>query len=83
MKTIQYSIEDTYQGLYQELRWHLGKARKEKSKLPKSYDGELTYARYGLFRYVNGRCATREPYKNLNRRARISRACPGASFQTL
>jgi len=65
LKTIQYSIEDTYQGLYQELRDHLGKAHKEKSKLPKSYDGEMTYARYGLFRYVQDSAATREPYKNL------------------
>jgi superfamily II DNA or RNA helicase/nicotinamide mononucleotide adenylyltransferase len=65
LKTIQYSIEDTYQGLYQELRGYLGKAHKEKSKLPKSYDGEMTYARYGLFRYVKDSAATREPYKNL------------------
>ena len=65
LKTVEYSIEDTYQGLYQELLSHLGKARKEKSKLPKNYDGELTYARYGLFRYVKDGAASREPYKNL------------------
>jgi superfamily II DNA or RNA helicase len=65
LQTVEYSIEETYQGLYQELRSHLGKARKEKSKLPKNYDGELTYARYGLFRYVKDEAASREPYKNL------------------
>jgi superfamily II DNA or RNA helicase len=65
LQTVEYSIEETYQGLYQELRSHLGKARKEKSKLPKHYDGELTYARYGLFRYVKDEAASREPYKNL------------------
>ncbi len=65
LKTVEYSIEETYQGLYQELRSHLGKARKENSKLPKNYDGELTYARYGLFRYVKEDASKREPYKNL------------------
>ena len=65
LQTVEYSIEKTYQGLYQELRAHLGKPRKEKSKLPKNYDGELTYARYGLFRYVKDSAASREPYKNL------------------
>jgi superfamily II DNA or RNA helicase len=65
LQTVEYSIEKTYQGLYQELRSHLGKARKEKSKLPKNYDGELTYARYGLFRYVKDSAASREPYKSM------------------
>jgi superfamily II DNA or RNA helicase len=65
LQTVEYSIEETYQGLYQELRSHLGKGRNEKSKLPKSYDGEMTYARYGLFRYVKDDAAKREPYKNL------------------
>ncbi len=65
LQTVDYSIEKTYQGLYQELRSHLGKARKEKSKLPRNYDGELTYARYGLFRYVKDSAASREPYKSM------------------
>jgi hypothetical protein len=30
LETIEYSIEDTYQGLYQELRGYLGKPRKGK-----------------------------------------------------
>ena len=30
LETIEYSIEDTYQGLYQELRGYLGKSRKGK-----------------------------------------------------
>ena len=65
LQTVEYSIENTYQGLYQELRSHLGKARKEKSTLPKNYAGELTYARYGLFRYVKDSAANREPYKSM------------------
>ena len=31
LKTIQYSIDETYQGLYQELRDHLGKAAKRRA----------------------------------------------------
>ena len=66
LETIEYSIEDTYQGLYQELRGYLGKARKGKpaKAVP---DGELTYARYGLWHYVNAEKQKKEPYTNLQR----------------
>ena len=66
LETIEYSIEDTYQGLYQELRCYLGKARKGKpaKAVP---DGELTYARYGLWHYVNTEKQKKEPYTNLQR----------------
>jgi superfamily II DNA or RNA helicase len=71
LKTVEYSIEDTYQGLYQELRTRLGTKRKSDGGspggLPKSYDGELTYARYGLFRYVKAAAQNREPYVSLQR----------------
>lgn len=50
LKTIEYSIEDTYQGLYQDLRNYLGRSRKGKPK--KTIGKELTYARYGLWHYV-------------------------------
>jgi HKD family nuclease len=66
LETIDYSIEDTYQGLYQELRGYLGKARKGKQAKPQS-DGELTYARYGLWNYVNAAKQKKEPYTNLQR----------------
>ncbi len=66
LETIEYSIEDTYQGLYQELRGYLGKPRKAKpaKTMP---DGELTYARYGLWHYVNAAKQKSEPYVSLQR----------------
>ncbi len=66
LETIEYSIEDTYQGLYQELRGYLGKARKGKPAkvVP---DGELTYARYGIWHYVKPEKQKQEPYTSLQR----------------
>lgn len=66
LETIEYSIEDTYQGLYQELRSYLGKPRKGKPAraIP---DGELTYARYGLWNYVKKDKQKQEPYSSLQR----------------
>ncbi len=66
LQPIEYSIEDTYQGLYQELRGYLGKARKGKPAKAVS-DGELTYARYGLWHYVNAEKQRKEPYAGLQR----------------
>ncbi len=63
--TIEYSIEATYQGLYQELRGYLGKARKGQSVEPTL--GELSYARYGLYHFVNKEKQRREPYASLHR----------------
>jgi len=65
LETIEYSIEDTYQGLYQELREYLGKARKGQPKKPPK--GELTYARYGLWHYVKRGMQRNEPYASLKR----------------
>lgn len=65
LETIEYSIENTYQGLYQELRSYLGKARKGYSVEP--IPGELSYARYGLYRFVNKDKQRREPYASLHR----------------
>lgn len=65
LETIEYSIEDTYQGLYQELRGHLGKPRK--GRLVKAPPEELTYARYGLWHYVRPEKQKKEPYVNLQR----------------
>lgn len=64
LDTIEYSIEDTYRGLYQELRGYLGKARKA---VPDKLPDELTYARYGLWRYVDKSKQKREPYASLHR----------------
>ena len=66
LETIEYSIEDTYQGLYQELRGYLGKPRKGKPTKALT-DGELTYARYGLWHYVNAEKQKKEPYISLQR----------------
>jgi hypothetical protein len=69
LETIEYSIEDTYQGLYQELRGYLGKPDKDASKgePPKRPGNYLTFARYGLFRYVNDDKRKKEPYASLHR----------------
>lgn len=65
LKTVEYSIEETYQGLYQELRGYLGKSRRSQLAVP--LEGELSYARYGLWHYVIERKRDREPYASLHR----------------
>jgi superfamily II DNA/RNA helicase len=65
LETIEYSIEETYQGLYQELRKYLGKSRKGIPGKPPV--DELTYARYGLWHYVIKEKQRREPYASLHR----------------
>ncbi len=68
LETIEYSIEDTYQGLYQELRGYLGKSEKtvaRKDGKPRS--GQLCYARYGLWNYVRPEVQRQEPYATLQR----------------
>ena len=65
LETIEYSIEDTYQGLYQQLRGYLGKPRKGQPKRPQ--EDELTYARYGLWHYVPAEKRRKEPYASLRR----------------
>ena len=64
LETIEYSIEETYQGLYQELRGYLGKARKGLPRGP--LPNELTYARYGLWHYVVSEKKRQEPYASLH-----------------
>lgn len=64
LETIEYSIEATYQGLHQHLRGFLGRPRGTTSK-PNT--DELTYARYGLWRYVRPEKQRDEPYASLNR----------------
>ena len=65
LETVEYSIEDTYQGLYQQLRCYLGKARKGQPTKPLT--DELTYARYELWHYVVKEKQKREPYASLHR----------------
>jgi len=65
LDTIEYSIEDTYQGLYQELRGYLGRARKREPG--RHSPDELTYARYGLWHYVVKEKQKQKPYARLQR----------------
>jgi hypothetical protein len=70
LETIEYSIEDTYQGLYQELRGYLGKSLKSlsaKTQPVKTPSDALTYARYGLWHYVVKEKQRQEPYASLHR----------------
>ena len=65
LETVSYSIEDTYRGLYHQLRGHLGKPRgKDSASLAA---GQLTYARYGLWNYVIESKQKQEPYSDLQR----------------
>lgn len=65
LHTIEYSIEDTYQGLYEQLRGYLGKDRRQQpAQAPQD---ELTYARYGLWHYVRKDKQQEEPYQSLQR----------------
>lgn len=65
LDTIEYSIEDTYQGLYQKLRGYLGKARKGYAAEP--VPDELSYARYGIYHFVKKDKQRQEPYASLHR----------------
>ena len=64
LETIDYSIEETYNGLYNQLRDYLGKkdAKKEDSDA-------LTYARYGLWHYVDPEKQEEAPYSTNLKRA--------------
>jgi superfamily II DNA or RNA helicase len=63
LETIEYSIDDTYQGLYQQIRGYLGKGKRghQTQLLP----DELTYARYGLWHYVKPEKRKQVPYVDL------------------
>ena len=58
LKTLEYSIEETYQGLYQQIREHLGTAKTTAAS-------QLTYARYGLWHYVKKEKQGIAPYQDL------------------
>lgn len=58
LTTVEYSIEDTYQGLYQQIREHIGTRGANTT-------AQLTYARYGLWNYVKTEKQDVEPYRDL------------------
>ena len=63
LQTVEYSIEATYGGLYEQLRGYLGRPL----LLGASPDAEqLTYARYGLWDYVRREKRTISPYTELH-----------------
>ncbi len=70
LETVDYSIEDTYQGLYQRLRGYIGRAGNGQQNASGKLPDELTYARYGLWRYVKKDKRNREPYASLQRAGR-------------
>lgn len=65
LETIEYSIEDTYRGLYQLLRGIVGTARKGQAN--GIAEDELTFARYGLWHYVVKSKQKQEPYVTMQR----------------
>ncbi|BCW98716.1 MAG: hypothetical protein KatS3mg024_1543 [Armatimonadota bacterium] len=65
LETIEYSIEDTYQGLYQEIRSALG--RPGNNGAGRLFKGQLTFARFGLWHYVRPEKQRQEPYASLQR----------------
>ncbi len=65
LETLRYSIEETYTGLYDQIRQYLGRpAGKRYTPIPNQ---ELTYARYGLWRYVHPDKQRVKPYRDLQR----------------
>lgn len=58
LKTVEYSIEETYKGLYQQIRESLGTSNTHTVV-------QLTYARYGLWHYVKKGKQEAAPYRDL------------------
>lgn len=63
--TIRYSISETYQGLYNEIRDSLGKVNFDHTQDP--IPGQLTYARFALWHYVKKDWQKKDPYRELHR----------------
>ena len=65
LETLRYSIEETYEGIYDRIRGYLGRpAIKQKEA---KAGAELTYARYGLWHYVKKDRQKEAPYNDLHR----------------
>jgi superfamily II DNA or RNA helicase len=65
LETLRYSIEETYKGLYDDIRSCLGRPAGEKGKAKPGK--ELVYARYGLWNYVRPEKQKVAPYNDLHR----------------
>lgn len=68
--TLDYNLERTYKGLYNEIRTILGKYRKPEEMGTSKMEDELTYARYGLWNYVMKDKKKVSPYTDLQRAGR-------------
>ncbi|MDD5369411.1 MAG: phospholipase D-like domain-containing protein [Anaerolineaceae bacterium] len=72
LQNIEYQIEKTYKGLYKQLREYLSSQQNNHVEQP-LFPGMgfnlpgLTYARYGLWRYVKLEKQNRSPYNELQR----------------
>ncbi len=65
LQTAEYSIEDTYLGLYDRLRVAMGRSANDPEQL--GNDLALRYARYGLWQYVHKNKQKQAPYMELHR----------------
>jgi superfamily II DNA or RNA helicase len=65
LDSLRYSIDDSYNGLYDQIRDYLGTPSKEAKDVRPGV--ALTYARYGLWNYVVELLQRVEPYKDLHR----------------
>lgn len=63
LQTVEYSIEETYAGLYDQLRAAMGGSGADGAPT----DRTLTYARYGIWRYVKPGKRQKAPYTDLQR----------------
>lgn len=63
LQTIEYNIDKTYSGLYDQLLANIGRPGDTEINKP----GQLKYARYGLWNYVKPEKKEEEPYNTLQR----------------
>ncbi len=63
LRTIEYNIDDTYSGLYDQLLEHIGRPGDHSPER----ENQLLYARYGLWNYVKPEKQEVEPYNSLQR----------------
>jgi superfamily II DNA/RNA helicase len=68
--TLEYNLDKTYKGLYDEIRVILGKYRKFEDIDTSKLKDELTYARYGLWHYVKDEKKRKAPYTDLHHAGR-------------
>jgi superfamily II DNA or RNA helicase len=77
LRTLRYSIEETYDGLYDRIRGYLGRGNQTRanriSLKPDAPDEELTYARYGLYNYLHRDKRRLRKYSDLHRAGRSLR----------